>query len=194
MLTEDGRLQRLSLGPERARVSVPALAVPREAGGPVRYATMEAEGLRLLGRVVVLRRRVLCHEQSVIDAAGRQQPATEGAEEAEAFGLVVPGPFHPDRRRPRESDSAQLASADVERTVDENVEGEAGARAELEHAHAARTAVSQRQEADACHLIEPTDPPEQLRAAVASSEELGHSLVLSGCAFDPGDDLRRAVG
>ena len=106
LLAEDARLQRLSLGPERARVSIPALAVSHEARGPVRHATVQSEGLRLLGRVVVLRRRVLCHEQRVVDATRRQQPTTEGAKEAEAFGLVVPGPLDADRGRPCERDAA----------------------------------------------------------------------------------------
>ena len=98
LLAKDARLQRLSLGPEHARVSVPALAVAHEASGPVRHSTVETEGLRLLGRVVVLRRGVLCHEQRVVDATRRQQPTTEGAKEAESLGLVVPGPLDADRR------------------------------------------------------------------------------------------------
>ncbi len=140
---------------------------------------MQTEALGLLRRVVVLRGRVLGHEEAVLDPAGDEQPSAEGAEEAEPLGLVVPRALDADRGRPRERDAAQLAATDVEGAVDEHVEREPGAGAELEQAHATRASVAERHEPDAGDLVEPSDPAGELAPREVVSEELRHGESLT---------------
>ena len=132
LLSEQGCLEHLALREEHALVALPALAVGDETGGAIRDAAVEAEHLRQLRRVVVLLGRVLRHEQRVLEPAGRQQPAAEVAEEAEALGLVEPGTGEADGGLPAERAPRVLAAADVESPVDDDVELEPGAGAELE--------------------------------------------------------------
>src|SRR5581483_10248582 len=101
-----------------------------------RDAPVEPVPLGRARRVVVLLGRVLGHEERVVEPAGREEPAAERAQPAEPFRLAVPRSCEADVRGPRERDPTELAAADVERAVDEHVEREAGAGAELEHADA----------------------------------------------------------
>jgi hypothetical protein len=79
---KDRRLHDLAFSPEGALVAIPARAVASEPCRQVRDAAMQSEALGLLGWVVVVRGGVLGHEEGVLHAAGRQQPATETAQPA----------------------------------------------------------------------------------------------------------------
>ena len=67
-----------------------------------------------------------------------------------------------------------LAAPNVERPVDDYVEGEARSRPELEHPHAALDAVAERDEADARDLLEPAGAAPNVFARVAASVEVRH--------------------
>ena len=175
VLAEDRCLQRLAFRPEHALVALPALAVARQPGGTVGEASVERELLGLLRRVVVLGGRVLGHEQRVVDPAGGQKAAAPVAHEAEALPLVEPGAGEADAGVPRQRTAGELAAPDVEGAVDEDVEGEAGARPELEHAHAALGAVAERGEPNAGDLPEATGVAQEVGARVGRSPELRHA-------------------
>ena len=187
LLAEHGGLEHLALRPQHALLAVPALAVAGQARRAVRHAPVQAEALGLLRREVVLRGRVLGHEERVVDPAGRQEPAAPGAEEAEALRLTEPRPREADARAPGKRATAVLAAPEIEGAVDEHVESEAGAGAELEHAHAPLGTVPERDEADARDLVEPPDPLEQLGLPVRPPPQLGHPL-----SFPAADDYVRA--
>jgi hypothetical protein len=53
-------------------------------------------------------------------------------------------------------------AADVERAIDQDIEGETGAGAELEHAHAALDAVTERDQSHPSKLLEAADSAQQL--------------------------------
>ena len=104
-----------------------------------------------------------------------EQAAAPVAQKTEALGLVVPRPGEADRRAPRKRPPRVLAAADVEGAIDEHVEDEARPGAELEHAHAALDAVSERDEPHPGHLVETTDVPQQVGRRIGSPEELRHA-------------------
>ena len=135
---------------------------------------MERELLGLLRRVVVLGRRVLGHEQGVVDSAGREEPSAPVAHEADVLPLVVPGAGEADAGVPGERSSSELAPADVECAIDEDVEGEACAGAELERPNAALGPVAELDEAHAGNLAEPADPAQEIHSGGCLSVEVGH--------------------
>ena len=135
---------------------------------------MQAEALGLLGRVVVVGGGVLGHEERVLHAAGRQQPAAEAAQPAQLLRLVVPGSDEPGRALPAEGAPVVLAAADIHRPIDQDVEAEPGAGAELEDAHAPLHPVAALDQAHPGDLLQPPDALHQLLAGELSSPEGGH--------------------
>ncbi len=175
VLAEDRCLQRLAFRPEHALVALPVLAVTRQPGGAVGEAPVERELLGLLRRVVILGGRVLGHEQRVVDPAGGEKAAAPVAHEAETLPLVEPGAGEADAGVPRQRTAGEFTATDVEGAVDEDVEGEAGARPELEHAHAALGPVSELGQPNAGDLPEATGVAQEVGARVGRSPELRHA-------------------
>src|SRR5205823_1383636 len=81
------------------------------------------------------------------------------------------------RRLPGQRHAGELAASDVERPVDENVEGEAAAGPELEHARTALGTVVEAHEPHPGRLLQAPDAPEQLRARVCATVERRHQCI-----------------
>ncbi len=132
-----------ALGPERAGVVRPGLAVPGELRGQTAHPAVEAvPHAREHVRLVELLRGVLLGDHGVVEAAGDDHPAGPRAEPAPVIGLVVPRTDRARGRKPAQGPSRQLASPHVECAVDEDLEREARPRSELEHPHPAPDAVA----------------------------------------------------
>ena len=185
VLAEDRRLRDLAFRPEGAFVAVPAGAVAGEGRRQVRDAAVQSEALGLLGRVVVVRGGVLGHEERVLHAAGGQQPAAEAAQPAQVFRLVVPGSDEPGRALPAEGAPVVLAATDVHGAVDQDVEAEPGAGAELQHAHAPLHAVAALDQAHPGDLLQPADALHQLLARELPSPESWHETAPPCCPAYP---------
>src|SRR5215211_6764524 len=93
---------------------------------------MKSEALGLLGRIVVVLGRVFGHEERMLHTAGRQQSTAEAAQPAQLLRLVVPRPDEPGRTLPADGTTIVLAATDIHRAIDQDVEAESGASAELE--------------------------------------------------------------
>ena len=117
-------------------------------------------------------------------------PPPNAAEEAEPVGLVEPRAGEAGRRGPGERAAGVLAAADVEGAVDDDVELEAGAGAELEHAHAALDAVAERDQPDPGGLLQAADPARELGARVAPARGAQASSLDGRGAASPGAPRR----
>ena len=175
VLAEDRRLKHLALGPQDAVVPIPSLAIPGEPSGQPADPSMEPERLRRADVwLVIVLGRVLARPEGVVETAGHDHAAAPCPEPAPRVVLVEP---RADRARvgdPRQRRPAHLATSHVERAIDDDVEGEAGAGAELEEADAATGTVAQRHEPDAGDLIEPPDAAKELGPPELTTEQDWH--------------------
>ena len=150
VLAEEARLPRLALDLEHVLVAAPLLAHAQVLGGEVRGPAVQAVALALgIGR------------PEVVEAAGRDEPAAEGAQPTEAAGLVERG--RTERGvRPREGPAGVLGRPEVEPPIEEHLETEARAGEHLGRPHPTHTAVGEVHEPDAGQLGHPSDQPAQL--------------------------------
>ena len=168
VLAEEPPLPRLALDLQHVVVAAPLLAHAQVLGGEVRRPAVEAVALALgVGRA------------EVVEAAGRDEPAAERPEPADAAGLVERG--RAERGvKPREGPPGVLGRAEVEPAVQEHLEAEAGARVDLGRAHAAHAPVRELHEADAGDLRHPPDEPAQLLPPDRAAEDAGHVTPCGG--------------
>ena len=115
---------------------------------------MQSEGFGSLRRVVVLLGGVLGHEERVFQAAGGEQAAAPGTEEAQSLRLIKPGPRGADAREPCKGPATHLAAPDIESPVYNDVESEARTGAELENAYAALRPVAEGDKSYAADLLQ----------------------------------------
>ncbi len=162
VLAEEARLPRLALELQDVLVAAPLLADPHALGGQVRGPAVERVALAFrVGR------------PEVVEAAGGDETAAEGAQPAEAGALV-------ERRRPEggvhegERAAGVLRGADVEPAVDEHLEAEAGAGVDVGRAHPAHAAVGELHEPDAGHLGGASHELPEVLPPERAAEEAGH--------------------
>ena len=182
LLTVHGGLEHLALRPQRAAVIEPRLTVAHEPRREAAHAAMEREALG--GPDVWLAERlgvILAGPQRVVEATGDHEAAAPRPEPRPVLVLREPRRHDTRRRVPRHGHPGQLAAADVEGPVHQDVEGQRAAP-ELEQAHAAPSPVTEGHQAHAPDLVEPAHPPDQLRPRERPTEHRGHGAALVGQA------------
>ena len=73
VLAEHGRLLDDAFAPQRAALAIPALAIADEPAGDRRDAAMERMGDALAVGIVKVLRRLLLHQEDVVEPAGDEQ-------------------------------------------------------------------------------------------------------------------------
>ena len=189
VLAEHRHLGDLALGPQRAAIALPALAVaqepPRNLGDPAVQRIVDradagidvARGVRGRGR------------QRVVEPAGRQE-AGERPQEAPAAALLDRGQrrvARPGRRAPADRDAAILGREQVEAAIERDPEAQAGAGAEVEQAHAALRAVGELEQLDARDLRQGPAALGDGALRPATAEQFDHaaSRLSRGGTCDP---------
>src|SRR3712207_336810 len=135
---------------------------------------MQSEALGLLGRIVVMLGSVLRHEERVLQAAGRQQSTAEATQPTQLLRLVVPRPTEPGRALPAQGAPVVFATTDIHRPIDQDVEAEPGAGAELQDAYTTLQPIAVLDQAHPGDLLQSPDALHQLLTCKPPSPERGH--------------------
>jgi hypothetical protein len=118
----------------------------------------------------------LTWRSDVLEPAGDEEPAVEGAQPAIAQGFVIVGGDDARRREPGERHASVLGGAEVHAPVRQYEKREAAPRSDLHGVHPARGTLVEDERLDARDLLQPPHPPPQLRARQKPAVEI-HSIL-----------------
>ena len=118
----------------------------------------------------------LTWQSDVLEPAGDEKPAVEGAQPAFAQGFVIVGGDDASRREPGERHASVLGGAEVHAPVRQDEKRETAPRSDPHGAHPACGTVVEYERLDARDLLQPPHPPLQLRACQKPTVEI-HTIL-----------------
>ena len=163
VFAEEGRLAHTAFDAQHILLPTPLLNHADVFGRDMRDAAVQAE--RLAG--------VFVGVADLGEAAGGHEAAAKRAQPAEPLWLVLGGRAKRGEE-PGEGTAGEVGGADVERTVEEDLEAEAAAGVDVGDAHAAGLAVGALEETDAGELAEGAGELGESGGGVGLSKEFRH--------------------